>query len=165
MNNCLEAKNYRENSYNCAQHFSAKVESCSSVEQAAISVINFDVSDNEEQIVLMIEVEGEEILVNSKHCLYMLLVLARARMIDQVSGLNDEQLGWLSTNQFSFMLGCKQQVFYQHMLYFAQPWLQKTVDSQGHSTTLKIPALIEVDEGRIRFAHDDIQINCSQWCI
>ena len=163
--NHLETKNYAKDSNDGAQHFSAKVEVPCDVEQSVISAINFDVSDNEEQIVLMIEVDGQEVLVNSKHCLYMFLILARARMIDQVSGLSDEKLGWLSTNQFSFMLGCKQQMFYQDMLHFAKPWIQKTFDNQGHRTTLNIPALIEVDEGRIRFAHDDIQINCSQWCI
>ena len=163
--NRLETKKHDKDSNDGAQHFSAKVAMSCDFEQSAISMINFDVSENEEQIVLMIEVEDHEILVNSEHCLYMLLILARARMIDQVSSFDDEDIGWLSANQFSFMLGCKQQMFYQHMLRFAQPWQQKVFDSQGQSTIIKIPALIEVDEKRIRFAHDDIQINCSQWCI
>lgn len=148
-----------------AQYFSAKVSMSNDLEQNVIGQISFDVSDNEEQIVLMIEVEGQEVLVDSEQCLYMLLLLARARMIDQVSGLDDEALGWLSTDKFSVMLGCKQHMFYQHMLRFTKAWQQKVIDNSGHSKTLHIPPLVEIDEHRLRFAHDNIQINCTNWCL
>lgn len=163
MMNNLDVKTKGQNNHESASLFSAEVSLCDGVQQGMIGAISFDVSDNEEQVVLMIEVEGRKVLVDANHCLYMLLLLARARMIDQVSGLSDEQLGWLSTSEFFVMLGCKQQMFYQQMLRFAKTWEQEVLDSRGHSTSVKIPALIEVDEGRIRFAYDDIQINCSKW--
>ena len=148
-----------------AQYFSAKVLMSNDLEQDVIGQISFDVSDNEEQIVLMIEVDDQEVLVDSEQCLYMLLLLARARMIDQVSGLDDAELGWLSIGKFSVMLGCKQQMFYPSMLRFTNTWQQKIVDNAGHSEILQIPALVEIDEHRLRFAYDNIQINCSNWCL
>lgn len=167
--NTVATKTFSNDTFNKvdkgAQYFSAKVSVSNDLEEDVIGQISFDVSDNEEQIVLMIEVEGQEVLVDSEQCLYMLLLLARARMIDQVSGLEDAQLGWLSIDKFSVMLGCKQQMFYQSMLRFTNVWQQKIVDNAGHTKTLQIPALVEIDEHRLRFAHDNIQINCSNWCL
>jgi hypothetical protein len=126
--------------------------------------ICFDVSDNEEQIVISLSQEDSMVIVNDHQCHYLLLLLARQRMIDQAMGFADQDLGWIELEQFTLMLRKNQQMLYPQLMLFTDSTNQILCDAQSKPHEVELPPLVEVSKNRIRFTYDNIQINCSQWC-
>ena len=66
---------------------------------------NFNVSQNEEHVVLAVITEGKQIDLGERTHHYSLLTLARQRVNDALRGLDVSSQGWLGIEQLSGMLG------------------------------------------------------------
>jgi hypothetical protein len=73
------------------------------------STFQFDVSSDEEQVVLVVELQQEQVSMGRLSGYYMLLTLARLRHEDTLAGHDDSEAGWVHREDLANMLRCSEQ--------------------------------------------------------
>jgi hypothetical protein len=86
---------------------------------------------------------------------YLLLLLARQRLIDSEDGVHPSEQGWIDKNILINMTG----IIEQHINIHLHRFRKRVASLTSHTTTLQ--QIIERRPGELRFAYKDIIIEDS----
>ena len=115
-------------------------------------MVAFKVSRNEEQVSLALNIDNQCFDLGEKNHHQLLLLLARQRIADTDSGLNQGQQGWLEKSHLAVLLKSDEtQVNIQIYL------LRKQV-IQALPHNLIVPQMFECHHGAIRLVYENVQI-------
>ena len=123
-----------------------------SVKQSRLQTI-FDVSQNEEHVSLKLIVNNQEADLGQRNHHYLLLLLARKRMADQVKGLVEHEQGWIDKGLLGKMAGLNESHINIQVYRFRKRLM--TVLPRH----LELSQVVEKRRGEIRFNSDEIVIN------
>ncbi len=112
--------------------------------------INFSVSRNEEHVSLGIVFEGEQIDLGERTHHYLLLVLARKRINDQQSGVEESEQGWVDKDRLCQQLGLDENHI-NIQIYRLRKQLM-----QVNPMAVQLLQIIERRRGEIRFGLDTL---------
>ena len=113
----------------------------------------FNVSQNEEHVLLKIQVDGQEIDLGQRNHHYLLLLLARKRIEDREAGISDSEQGWIDKGLLGKMAGLKENHINIYIYRFRK---QLTGAMPLH---LELPSIVEKRRGEIRFSCSTVEIN------
>ena len=115
--------------------------------------LNFTVSKNEEHVSLCILFENKPIDLGERTHHYLLLILARKRLTDHQSGLDDSEQGWIDKNLLSQQTGLDEN-YINIQIYRFRKQLIKAMPS-----AMQLLQIIERRRGELRFALKSVEIN------
>jgi len=115
--------------------------------------LNFTVSKNEEHVSLCILFENKPIDLGERTHHYLLLILARKRMADHQSGLEDSEQGWIDKSLLSQQTGLDEN-YINIQIYRFRKQLIKAIPS-----AMQLIQIIERRRGELRFALKSVEIN------
>ena len=113
----------------------------------------FEVSQNEEHISLVLSVEDVEVNLGTRSHHYLLLVLARQRLVDKEQGLKAGEQGWLNKDVLCKMLGLSE----NHINIQIYRFRKQVVSAMDGAPSFV--QFIQRRTGEIRFAVESIKIN------
>ncbi len=113
----------------------------------------FNVSQNEEHVFLKVSLNGEEIDMEERVHHYVLLELARKRLADMNSGVNELEQGWVSRKDFAKMLGLDDTNHLNMQIFRFRKQLIKSLPDDE-----LMPPIIESRRSEIRFSANHVEI-------
>lgn len=119
---------------------------------AARTRFNFNVSLNEEHVVLSVDAAGQQASLGERTHHYSLLTLARQRINDAACGIDESAQGWLGIERLSKMLGVEQ-AHLNMQLFRARGQLAKQFPYQT-----ELLDIVERRRGEVRFAAVNVEI-------
>jgi hypothetical protein len=115
----------------------------------------FNVSKNEEHVSLVINSANNSIDLGERTHHYLLLFLARQRIKDMQSGIEQVEQGWIDKDLLCQQIGLDEKYLNIQIFRFRQQLMQVTESS---STALPLLQIIERRRGTLRFAFNAITI-------
>ena len=128
-----------------------KADQTNSMNSPSIEV-NFTVSKNEEHVSLCIQFENQTIDLGERIHHYLLLMLARKRLEDNESGLDDSEQGWIDNKQLSQQTGLEENHINIQIYRFRKQLIQ-TMPS-----AMQLLQIIQRRRGELRFALKTVNI-------
>jgi hypothetical protein len=116
---------------------------------------HFSVSQNVKHVSLGLIVDNKCIHMGERNHHYLLLLLARQRLIDSEDGVHPSEQGWIDKNILINMTG----IIEQHINIHLHRFRKRVASLTSHTTTLQ--QIIERRPGELRFAYKDIIIEDS----
>ncbi|MBL4659583.1 MAG: FHA domain-containing protein [Alcanivoracaceae bacterium] len=115
--------------------------------------LSFTVSKNEEHVSLCILFNNHPIDLGERTHHYLLLILARKRMTDNQSGIDDSEQGWIDKSLLSQQTGLDEN-YINIQIYRFRKQLIKVIPS-----AMQLIQIIERRRGELRFALKSVEIN------
>jgi len=112
------------------------------------SIVNFTVSRDEEHVSLRIVFEDKSIDLGERTHHYLVLLLARKRIADQKSGIEESEQGWIDKDRLSQQLGLDENHI-NIQIYRLRKQLM-----QINPSAVQLLQIIERRRGEIRFGFD-----------
>ncbi len=113
---------------------------------------NFEASQNEEHVSLKLVVNNSTIDFGERNHHYLLLLMARQRLIDQEKCIDKLEQGWIKKDVFVQMMGMAE----QHINIQVHRFRKQVTNTLPDSTILH--QIIERRPGELRFAYSNITI-------
>jgi pSer/pThr/pTyr-binding forkhead associated (FHA) protein len=129
-----------------------KVESINSIPIENIKTI-FSVSKDEEHVSVNLQFMNQLINLGERTHHYLLLILARKRLQDMFTRIDDSEQGWIDKNLLSQQIGLDENHI-NILIYRFRKQILKAMPS-----AMKLLQIIERRRGSIRFASTSIEIN------
>ena len=115
--------------------------------------LQFTVSKNEEHVSLAIIFENKQVDLGERTHHYLLLILARKRMSDYQSGLEDNEQGWIDKSLLSLQTGLDENYINIQIYRFRKQVILAIPSAR------QLLQIIERRRGEIRFALNSVEIN------
>ncbi len=115
--------------------------------------VDFTVSKNEEHVSLCIQFENQPIELRERTHHYLLLILARKRLQDYKSGIEDSEQGWIDKNLLSQQVGLDE----NHINILIYRFRKQLI--KAHPSARTLLQIIERRRGELRFASTSVDIN------
>lgn len=112
----------------------------------------FEANQNEEHVSLKLVVNNTHIDFGERNHHYLLLIMARQRLIDQEKGIDKLEQGWIKKDVFVQMLGMAE----QHINIQIYRFRKQVANTLPDAATLH--QIIERRPGELRFAYSNIKI-------